>query len=506
MTPERAYGDLIQRMKEIAVLGNTAGILGWDQEVYMPPANAPYRAEQLSLLAGMCHHKFTDPQVGEWIAQAESSKSLTSDPLSDTAVNLREWRRSYDRSTKLPQKLVEEMTLVTSQAQVEWVKARQEDRFSRFQPWLDKIIPLCQEQAKCYGYQDHPYDALLEDYEPGLTTALLNKLFPPLKENLSLLVSKITSSKRQPNLSILKRKCPIPAQREFCNRMAEAIGFDFAKGRIDVSAHPFTTGLGPWDTRITTRFEEENFENAFFSTLHEAGHGIYDQNLPSSEHYGTPRASAVSLGIHESQSRLWENLVGRSLAFWEFFYPELKKTFPGTFDDVPLKDFHFAINHSAPSFIRTESDEVTYNLHICLRYDIEVAMIGGTLNTSDVPAAWNESMKKYLGLTPPSDAAGCLQDVHWSHGSFGYFPTYTLGNLYSAQFFAAAEKEVGPFKDNFSKGDFKLLRKWLNEKIHSQGQKYRAHALCQVITGQEPNSGFFLDYLGKKFGGLYGFE
>jgi carboxypeptidase Taq len=505
MNPEKAYEELVGRMKEITLLGNTAGVLGWDQEVYMPGASAPYRADQLSLLAGMTHQKFTDPQVGAWIAQAESSKPLVGDPLSDSAVNLREWRHSYDRSTKLPQKLVEEMARVTSNAQVEWVEARKANKFSRFQPWLEKIIGLVQEQAKCYGYKDHPYDALLEDYEPGLTTAKLNELFPPLKKRLAELVSKITSSKRQPDLSILKRSCPVPAQQAFCHKLADAIGFDFSQGRIDVSAHPFTTGLGPKDTRITTRFEENNFENAFFSTLHEAGHGIYDQNLPGDAHYGTPRASAVSLGIHESQSRLWENLVGRGLSFWKYFYPELQKSFPGVFDGLSLETFHFAVNHSAPSFIRTESDEVTYNLHVALRFDIEVALIAGTLKAADIPSAWNEAMKKYFGIVPPTDSVGCLQDVHWSHGSFGYFPTYTLGNLYSAQFFDAANKDLGGLEARFEKGDFKPLKKWLNEKIHAHGQRYRAGDLCKVATGKELSSDYFLNYLEKKFGGLYGF-
>ena len=505
MSPEQAYEQLVRRMKEIALLGNTAGVLGWDQEVYMPGAGGPYRAEQMSLLAGMCHQKFTDPQVGEWLASAESSKALVSDALSDSSVNLREWRHSYDRSTKLPQKLVEEMARVTSNAQVEWVEARKENNFSRFQPWLEKIIALVQEQTKCYGFKDHPYDALLEDYEPGLTSAQLNQLFPPLKKSLSEMVSKITSSKRQPDLSILKRKLAVPAQQDFCRKLAGAIGFDFGKGRIDVSAHPFTTGLGPSDTRITTRFEEANFENSFFSTLHEAGHGIYDQNLPGGAHYGTPRASAVSLGIHESQSRLWENLVGRGLPFWEYFFPELKKSFPGTFDDISLEAFYFAINHSAPSFIRTESDEVTYNLHVCLRFDIEAAVIGGSLKAGDIPAVWNESMKKYFGIVPPTDSLGCLQDVHWSHGSFGYFPTYTLGNLYSAQFFDAANRDSGGLEPGFKKGNFAPLKKWLNEKIHSQGQRYRAGDLCRKITGKELSSDYFLDYLGKKFGALYGF-
>jgi carboxypeptidase Taq len=506
LNPEEAYEELLFRMREIDILGHTAGVLGWDQEVYMPAANAAYRAEQLALLVGQCHQKFIDPKTGDLISQAESSKALTGDRLSDSAVNLREWRRSYDRNRKLPQKLVEELARVTSNAQVEWVEARQENNYPRFQPWLEKIIALVREEAECYGYEDHPYDALLEDYEPGLTTAQLDKLLPALREKLTELSSKIASSPHQPDLSILKRPCPVAAQYEFCRKMAEAMGFDFSKGRIDVSAHPFTTGLGPGDTRITTRFEENNFSNAFFSTLHEAGHGLYDQGLPAAlEMHGTPRASTVSLGIHESQSRLWENRVGRSHAFWVFFYPRLKKAFPGVFDDVSLEAFLFAVNHSAPSYIRTEADEVTYNLHICLRYEMETALIKGSLKTADVPGRWNELTQKFLGLTPPNDALGCLQDVHWSHGSFGYFPTYTLGNLYAAQFFEAVEYEMGRLEPLFEKGNFTVLKKWLNEKIHSQGQRYRAGELCRKITGHNLATKPFLDYLEKKFGALYGF-
>jgi carboxypeptidase Taq len=400
---------------------------------------------------------------------------------------------------------VEELARVSANAQVEWVEARKVSDFKRFQPWLEKILKLVREVARCYGYQDHPYDALLEDYEPGLTTKKLDALFPPLRDRLSALSARIVSSKRQPDLSILKRPCPLGAQQAFCRTLAGAIGFDFNRGRIDVSAHPFTTGLGPGDTRITTRFEETNFENAFFSTLHEAGHGIYDQGLPSDfALYGTPRASAVSLGVHESQSRLWENLVGRSLPFWRHFFPELKKAFPGVFDDLSVEAFHFAVNHSAPSFIRTESDEVTYNLHICLRYEIETSLLAGNLAVADVPNRWNELTKKYLGITPPDDARGCLQDVHWSHGSFGYFPTYTLGNLFSAQFFEAAEKETGALALRFEKGDFKPLKEWLNRNIHEKGQTYLAGDLCRNVTGKELSPEPFLNYLEGKFRPLYG--
>jgi len=504
MTPDQAYEELSRRMAEITLLGTTAGVLGWDQETFMPEANSAFRAEQQSLLAGMMHQKFTDPAMDGLLASAASSPAPNGDPPGDRSVNLREWRRSYDRSKKIPQELVEELTRVTSQAQVAWVEARRENGFAKFQPWLEKIISLTREQAECYGYEEHPYDALLENYEPGLTVGQLNRLFPPLRKRLSELTAKIAAAPKQPDLSILKRDCPVPLQQAFCRKLAEAIGFDFKRGRLDVSAHPFTTGLGPDDTRLTTRFEAGNFENSFFSTLHEAGHGLYDQGLPSS-FYGTPRAEAVSLGIHESQSRLWENLVGRSLSFWKFFYPHLQKDFPGVFDDVPLESFHFAINHSAPSLIRTESDEVTYNLHVCLRFEIETSLISGDLKAGDIPEAWNKASRETLGITPPNDAMGCLQDVHWSHGSFGYFPTYTLGNLYSAQFFDAASRDLGGLEDKFAKGNFSPLKKWLGEKIHSQGQRYRAGDLCEVATGKELSADHFLQYLDKKFGALYGF-
>lgn len=506
MTPEQAYDELFRRMQEITLLGSTAGVLGWDREVYMPAANAAYRAEQSSLLAGMIHQKFTDSAVGDWLALAAASPAVAAAPLGDAAVNVREWRRSYDRARKLPQKLVEELARVTANAQVEWVEARRENRFSRFLPWLEKILVLTRETAACYGYNGHPYDALLEEYEPGLTTAELDRLFPPLKRRLAAMVARVTAAKRQPDLTILQRPCPVPAQQAFCRKLAAAIGFDFSRGRIDVSAHPFTTGLGPADTRITTRFEESNFENAFFSTLHEAGHGLYDQGLSGdTAGYGTPRASAVSLGIHESQSRLWENLVGRSLSFWTHFFPELRKTFPGVFDDLSLEAFHFAVNHSAPSLIRTESDEVTYNLHIILRYDLETALVKGDLAAADVPAAWNAAMQRYLGVTPPDDARGCLQDVHWSHGSFGYFPTYTLGNLYAAQFFAAATRDLGDPAAAFARGDFVPLKRWLNQNIHAHGQTWRAGELCRKVTGRDLDSEPFLAYLETKFGALYRF-
>jgi carboxypeptidase Taq len=493
-------------MEEIELLNTTAGVLGWDQETGMPPANAEHRGNQISLLSGLIHERFTSPEIGDLLDQASRPPGLLSDPEGDMAVNLREWRRDYERSRKLPKDLVEAFARVSSEAQVAWVEARSKKDFSVFRPHLEKVVALSRRQADCLGWSGHPYDALLEEYEPGLTTAEIDRVFPPLFERLSVLVRKIDASDRRPDASLLHRPFPVEKQKTFCKGLAEKMGFDFSRGRLDVSAHPFTTGLGPGDTRITTRFDEGDFSNALFSTLHEAGHGLYDQGLPNGPLTGTPRASAVSLGIHESQSRLWENLVGRSLGFWSYCYPLLRKADPGVFEDVPLEAFYAAINQSKPSFIRTESDEVTYNLHIGVRVRLEKELLTGALACADVPEAWNAAMGESLGVTPPDDALGCLQDVHWSHGSFGYFPTYTLGNLYAAQFFDTAKGDLGDWENAFAQGDFQPLKDWLNKNIHTHGKRYRAGELCRRVTGKPLSPEPYLTYLEDKFGRLYGLK
>jgi len=503
MDPQTAYQDLLCRMQEIDLLNTTAGVLGWDQETGMPPANAEYRGNQLSLLAGLVHERFTSPEIGDLLGQASRSSDVLTDPEGDVAVNLREWRRDHDRSRKIPKDLVEAFARVSSEAQVAWVEARSKKDFSVFRPHLEKVVALSRRQADCLGWTHHPYDALLEEYEPGLTTEALDLLFPPLFERLSALVRKIAASNRKPDASILHRPFALEGQRTFCKCLAGSMGFDFSRGRLDVSAHPFTTGLGPCDTRITTRFDERDFSNALFSTLHEAGHGLYDQGLPGGPLAGTPRASAVSLGIHESQSRLWENMVGRNKAFWTYAYPLLRKADPGIFEDVSPEAFFAAINQSRPSFIRTEADEVTYNLHIGLRAQLEKDLLTGALACADVPEAWNTAMQRYLGITPPDDALGCLQDVHWSHGSFGYFPTYTLGNLYAAQFFEAARRDLGDLESMFARGDFHPLKDWLNKNIHQHGKRYHADELCLRVTGKPLSPEPYLAYLEDKFGKLY---
>ena len=499
---QQAYDRLVVLVREIEVLDSCASLLGWDQETYMPEGGAEHRAEQLALLAGMVHAKTTSSELGGLLEELDGS-DLTDDPLSPAAVNLRETRRTYARATKVPSKLVEEIARTSSLARGPWVEARKKSDFSRFLPWLEKIVSLKQQEVQALGYEDHPYDALLDDYEPGATSAGLAKLFDPLRDALSGLLKRIVDSPTKAPVEVLARRYPIAEQEAFGRKAAEAILFDFHNGRLDVTTHPFCSGIGPGDTRITTRYDEHDFGNSFFSILHECGHGIYDQGLDSS-HYGTPMGQPVSLGIHESQSRLWENYVGRSRAFWEHFFPHAQRAFPEALSDVSLDDFHRAVNDVRASFIRTESDEVTYNLHIFLRFELERALITGELKPADVPGAWNETFERDFGIVPPDDTHGCLQDIHWSGGGIGYFPTYTLGNLYGAQIFAQAREELGDLDAQFSQGEFAPLKAWLNEKIHRHGQRRRGAELVETVTGEPPSHDALVEYLEIKYGELYG--
>ncbi len=499
--PAEAYDELIGRAKEVALLESCAAVLNWDQRTYMPPRGSAHRAEQLALLAGMVHQRATAPEIGELLAEVEQS-ALAREPGMPAAVNVREIRRTYDRASKLPQALVEELARTCALARDVWVEARRKSDFALFRPWLEKVVVLKRQEAAAVGYAGVPYDALLDDYEPGETTAHLKKLFAELREELVPLVLAIATSRRKPDLSILEREYPLDRQEAFGKAAAAVIGFDFEAGRLDVTTHPFCSGIGPGDTRLTTRYNPRDFGDAFFSILHEAGHGIYDQGLDPA-HYGTPLGSPVSLGIHESQSRLWENFVGRSRAFWEHFFPRARQTFPAALEDVSLDAFYFAINDVRPSFVRVDADEATYNLHILLRFELEQAFIRGDLRAADVPAAWNETSKRYLGLDVPDDARGCLQDTHWSGGGIGYFPTYTLGNMYAAQFFARARADLGDLDAQFRRGEFTPLKGWLNARIHRQGQRYRAGDLVQAVTGKPLSHRPLLEHLRAKYAPLY---
>ncbi len=500
--PREAYNALTQLSREVATLASCSAVLGWDEQTYMPAGGAEHRGVQMAILAGLQHERATNPRIGELLTIVEDS-SLVHDPDSFEAADIREWRRGYDRRTRLPRSLVEDLARTTSMAQSEWVAARASSDFARFRPWLERIVRLKRDEASCLavpGGGSSPYDPLLDDYEPGARSDDLAELFRALREELTPLVASITevTSRRGSDEAILNRSFPRDRQRIFGEAVAAAVGFDFHRGRLDVTAHPFCSGIGPGDCRITTRFDEHEFGDAFFGILHEVGHGLYEQGLDASR-YGTPTGEAVSLGVHESQSRLWENLIGRSRAFWSYWLPMAQRIFHEALAGVTLDPFHAAVNRVEPSLIRVRADEATYNLHIIVRFELERALLTGDLDAADVPSTWNEKYREFLGIEPKNDAEGCLQDIHWSAGLIGYFPTYTLGNVYAAQLFNAACTQLGDLETAFAQGDFAGLLGWLREKIHRQGQRYRAADLIHRVTGSPPDHRPLLDNLRRKY-------
>src|SRR5579883_1330774 len=523
MDPQTAYDELIGRSREQAILASCSAVLGWDEQTYMPPGGAAHRSRQMALLAELHHERATDPRIGELLAIVEES-ALVAEPGSVAGANVRELRRTYDRRVRLPRTLVEELARTISMAQAEWVTARAASDFRRFRPWLETIIRLKREESTCLadslasgGSARSVYDPLLDEYEPGARTTELVTLFEALRRELKPLVAAIVEAGSRPAgggagrdssaaadaAAILRRRYPLERQRVFGEAVAAAVGFDFRRGRLDVAAHPFCTGIGVGDCRITTRFEEREFGDAFFGILHEVGHGLYEQGLDEL-HYGSPLGEAVSLGVHESQSRLWENLVGRSRGFWAYWLPMARRIFFDALDDVSLDSFHAAVNHVAPSLIRVRADEATNNLHIIIRFELEQDLLTGALPVGDLPAAWNQKYRETLGVTPSHDAEGCLQDIHWSAGLIGYFPTYTLGNLYAAQLFATAQAELGDLGDAFARGEFRELLGWLREKVHRQGQRYRPADLIERITGSRPDHRALIASLRGKYAELYG--
>jgi carboxypeptidase Taq len=502
MLADAAYSELIRQVREEALLASCADLLAWDEETHMPRRGAAHRGEQMALLAGMAHDRSADPRRGELLAIVEGS-ALVADADGPEAVNVREIRRAYDRATRLPRRLVQDLARVTTLAHHEWAFARRDADFARFRPWLDKIVSLKRREAVALSYEKTPYDAFVDEYEPGANSRDLAALFADLRAELLPLVSAIGVSRRKPDVSVLHRNYPLDRQRAFGEAAARALGFDFQRGRLDSAAHPFSIVIGPGDCRITTRYNPRDFTDAFFTILHETGHGLYEQGLDPA-HHGTPMGKIASLGLHESQARLWENTVGRSHAFWEHFFPLAQEAFPEALAGVSREAFHFAVNHVAPSLVRVQADEVTYDLHVLIRFELEQALTGGDLKAADVPAAWNEAYRRTLGVAPANDAEGCLQDGHWACGMFGYFPTYTLGNIFAAQLYAAAVADVGDLDKPFAAGDFSGLLGWLREKVHRQGGRFRAARLIERVTGSPPDHRPLVAALHRKYGELYG--
>jgi carboxypeptidase Taq len=491
-----SYKKLLRRAREIALATSAASALTWDQETYMPPKSLPYRAEQLAWLTGHAHRQFIARQVGQWISECEQHGFA---PQAAEAGNLREWRRQYNRATKLPTRLVEKLERVRAHAREAWRQARQQSDFALFKPHLDKVLDLTRQMADCWGYTESPYDALVEGYEPGATAAQLRQLFSELRPAIASVLGPAAAKSAAVPPDLLKGDYPVPAQQAFNRKVAEAIGFDFEAGRIDTTTHPFCSTLGAGDCRLTTRYNETEFVPSLYGVLHEAGHGMYEQGL-SREDFGTPNGTAVSLAIHESQSRLWENHVGRGPAFWERWHPVACEHFPGLKKFSPAQ-ITAAVNRVSSSFIRVEADQVTYDLHIILRFEIEVNLVEGTLKTADVPAYWNEQFEKMFGLKVGKDAEGCLQDIHWSIGLMGYFPTYTLGNLNAAQLMRRAAEENPGLAGDLARGEYKPLLAWLREKIHRQGSRHNPRELIRLATGEPTGIRDHVNYLRAKFAG-----
>jgi carboxypeptidase Taq len=486
--------ELKKRTTELTNLNNILALLQWDQEVMMPSGAASERASQFAVLSGIIHQKISDPGLGDLIEHAKEKTDNLS--IEDQAL-IRIIKREYEKNIKLPEKFVVDFARLTSEALPVWVSARQQSDFKIFQQTLEKIIVMCRQQADYLGYTDHPYDALLDIYEEGLTTEEVTTVFASLKHELVGLVKSL-GEENGAKSELLANLVPMTQQDQvlFSEKLLGAIGYDFDRGRQDISAHPFTTSLGHNDRRVTNRFRPDSLE-FIFSALHEGGHALYEQGI-AEKHATSPLDEGVSLGIHESQSRLWENIIGRSQLFWQHYYPVLQSAMPQQFKDIPLPDFMRHINKVQPGFIRVEADEVSYNLHVLIRFELEKKLLEGSLAIDDLPALWNEKYARYLGVDVDSDANGVLQDIHWAHGSFGYFPTYTIGNLAAAQIWRVYCRFDPDYQQTLQLGKLDKIRQWLADNIYCHGAVFKPTVLMERVCGEKINSRYFIDYLKNK--------
>jgi len=501
-SPRQSYEQLIAMAKEHAVLSSCIEVLYWDADTFMPKGGVQHRGAQLAALAGLVHEFHTSPRVADLLAAVEGSE-LTLDIASVEAVNIREIGRQHRLQSRLPRLLVEEKARLTAIAQQVWAEAKEENDYARYQPVLEQVVALCRAEGMALADAGgDPYDALLGVWEPGMTGAAMASLLEQLCAEIRPLLGAITASKKRPRTGVLKREYNVEKQKLFVQSVAATLGFDLTCGRIDVGAHPTCIYIGPGDVRITNRYAERDFARGFFCALHETGHGLYDQGLDRN-HFGTPMGDAPSLGMHEGQARLWENFVGRSLAFWKHFHGRLRNVFPEAIGDVKLESFHTAVNRVEASLNRPESDEVTYNLHIAIRFELERAMLSGSLSTADLPSAWRAAYKRELGIEPPTDAEGCLQDGHWAAGMFGYFPTYTLGNVYAAQLYATARSALPGLDESFAEGDFSPLVHWLRENIYRHGYRWPSSELVRRVTGAAPDHRPLIEHLRSRYGAVY---
>jgi carboxypeptidase Taq len=498
---EENFKEFKEHLAEISDLGEAASLLSWDQETYMPPGAVQDRSTQLATINRIIHEKFTSDEIGELIEILKPEMSSL-DPDSDEACLVKHVSREYEKQRKVPSDWVAEFSRATSIAQEAWKKARQKSEFGLFQSDLSKVLDLRRQYAEYFAPYDHIYDPLLDDFEPGMKTADVKKVFEDLRPQQVELVQAIMDSQYPMDDSVLHQEFDEQKQWDFGLEVIKAFGFDFERGRQDKSTHPFTISFGNNDVRITTRLKPDFLSIGLYGTLHEAGHGMYEQGF-SPTLSQTPLANGASLSIHESQSRMWENLVGRSRPFWIGYFPRLQEYFPDQLDEVDLETFYRAVNKVERSLIRTEADEATYNLHIMLRFELELALIEQRLDVKDLPEVWNTKMEEYLGITPPNDAEGVLQDIHWSFGIFGYFSTYCLGNLVAAMFWEKILADIPDIEKQFENGKFNALWDWLHEHILQHGAKYEPAELIKRVTNSELTAEPYVRYLQTKFGEIY---
>ncbi|MBX7095333.1 MAG: carboxypeptidase M32 [Flavobacteriales bacterium] len=491
------YQSYIDHLRKLADVMYASAVLQWDQETYMPAKGAAIRGQQLATLAGISHELSVDPQFGKLLETLEKDGSLNEKQQRNVKQSLKDYR---DRN-KYTTAFVQELTMAVSEAFAAWDEAKSQNDFSIYQPKLEKIVALKRREAELLGYSEHPYDALIDQYEPGTKTSDIDRLFADVKKELKPFIDELLK-KKEPREDFMYRNYSTSKQWDLGIELLKQMGYDFEAGRQDVSSHPFTIHFNAEDVRVTTRTNENNLHEMIWSTIHEGGHALYEQGIPLSE-YGLPSGEACSLAVHESQSRLWENIVGRSLDYWKANWNLLGAYFANEMKDVSPEEFYAAMNLVRPSLIRTNADELTYHFHILIRFEIEKALMEGSLEVKDLPAAWNKKYKEYLNIDVPSDKEGVLQDIHWAHGSIGYFPTYSLGSFYSAQLYAAAVKSDAAIPAEIAKGNMKPLLKWLRENIHVHGKTYAATELIERATGEKPDFRYFMNYAREKYRGIY---
>lgn len=496
-----AYAELQRVMNTAADLGAAASVLGWDQETYMPDGSVSGRAEQLATLSGLVHETVTGGRASEVAERVRSEMGGYDDRQRRVAAM---FLRDYDMAKKLPSEHVENLARTASMAQDAWKRARAASDFSVFQPLLARIVELKRREADLLGPAEHPYDNLLDQFEPGLTVANVTPVFDELRAGTVELIRSIEQVQDRVSDAVLYRTYAATHQKDLATSIISSLGFDLSIGRVDLSAHPFCTNFGNRDVRLTTRIRANDLRSCLFGLIHEAGHGMYEQGI-ADDLNRTAAGGGASMGIHESQSLFWENVIARSEEFWTWAFPILQAQFPEQLADQTVRSFYQAINVMRPSLNRVESDELTYNLHIILRFEIERELIAGTLRVEDIPSVWNDKMRTSLGVVPPNDAEGCLQDVHWSFGGIGYFPSYTLGKLYAAMEWNAMQVDIPDVRQRISQGDFAPILSWLREKIHRHGRTEMPDEIVRRVCGRPLTAKDFLDYVGAKARDVYAF-